>query len=91
MKKKHITKQNKVRKHRTPPQPCQHFRTRVLETRRVTGRYALPGQTVKSNVGPYLRRRLKCLTCPARFTEYAATKSTDATDRRKDRRPKARF
>jgi hypothetical protein len=71
------------------PEPCQHLRTRVLETRRPE--YTMPkadsdGQTQPLNTR--IRRRLECLKCHARFTEYSAAKSTAPTDRWKDRRPR---
>lgn len=70
---------------RAQPAPCQHHRTRVLETRRAHGRYALPGETAKCIVGHYIRRRLQCLDCEARSTEYAPV--TDPEQRWRDRRP----
>jgi len=73
-----------------PPEPCQHRRTRVLETRRASGWYpSKPGDpNVYANArlqGDYLRRRIECLNCKARFTEYATV--TDPEHPWKDRRP----
>lgn len=77
-------KQKKNKKHSTPktrylkPQPCSHRLTRVLETRR-------PTVTTTGATGQ-IRRRLECLNCGQRRTEYATARGTAQIDRYMDRR-----
>jgi hypothetical protein len=66
------------------PEPCQHYRTRVLETRRPTFTHPNRDPGVHT-LNTRIRRRLKCLNCNARFTTYTAAKSTGPDDRWKDR------
>jgi hypothetical protein len=70
---------------RPKAQPCQHTRTRVLETRRPasTDHHKDPGLHEPDS---RIRRRLKCLNCGHRWTEYTTSKATGPTGRWKDRR-----
>ena len=67
------------------PEPCQHRSSRVLETRRPTSTDPTRDPGVYT-IDTRIRRRLECLNCRTRFTEYTDTKSTGPTDRWKDRR-----
>jgi hypothetical protein len=70
------------------PEPCQHPGTRVLETRRPTTtdrRHDI--NAPMDGINDRIRRRLECLSCHKRFTQYAVAKSTGPSDRWKDRRP----